>query len=268
MRRAALLLVLAAPLALAACGSGHKAAGPQQMHLDPAAYVRHAAHKTAAATSEHMAMTGTATAVGMKITLRGSGDFDNAKQLGSMHASFSAGGLDGSIDEILSGTDIYLRSPLFTSQLPAGKTWMKLDLQKFGKSQGLDFSALMSQSPTQALQRLEASGTVTRVGTETIDGTATTHFRVENVDLSKIPAGTKIEALTHAKYGPFDVWIGDRDGYVYRETFSVSYSTGGQDGSMSTTMDFSRFGEPVHVTVPPSAKTLDATTAAMGGLGA
>lgn len=260
MRRVALLL-LAAPLALVACGSSKQAV----VHGDPVAYVRHAATKTAGTPSEHMTMTGTISVSGISVTVDGSGDFSNARQTGSFVATFAAAGKSGKINEVLDGTTIYLSSPLFTRGLPSGKKWLKLDLAAFGKAQGINYSSLMSQSPTQALQRLEAAGTVTQVGSETIDGVATTHFRVEHLDISKLPQGAKIEALGHPTYGPIDVWVGNDNGYVYRETLSLSYSVKGQTASMTIRTDLSNFGEAVHVTVPPPDQTVDETGAAING---
>lgn len=269
MRRASLLL-LAGPLVLvlAACGgSGRSASAPQQVQVDPAKYVRHAAVKTAQAPSEHMTMTGKVTASGIGISMSGSGDFSNARHQGTFTAAFSFAGMNGKIDEVLDGTTIYMSSPLFSTGLPAGKKWVKLDLATFGKSQGIDYSALMSRSPTQAFQQLEAAGKVTKVGSATIDGVRTTHFRVEHLDISKLPQGAKLEALAHPAYGPIDVWIDNGNGYVRRETMSFSYTVKGHKATMSMTSDFSKFGEPVRVAVPPANETLDGTKLASKGLG-
>lgn len=263
MRRGLLLLV--APLALVACGGGGKqqVTGPK---LDPVAFVRHAAHSTAAAPSEHVTMNGTTSVAGTTATIKGTGDFRNAKLLGSMHASFSAAGTSGQIDEVLSGTSLYMSSPLFSGLLPSGKTWAKLDFQKALASKGINFSQLLGQTPAQSLKQLAAAGEVTKVGTETIDGVETTHYRA-HIDPSKLPQGAKIEALTHAKYGATDIWIGNSDGYIHRTTEAYSYSASGRSVSTRLTMDFSKFGESVHVTVPPASETYDMTNAAIQGLG-
>jgi hypothetical protein len=263
-----LLILLAAPLALVACGGGSSHnASPPPVKLDPVAYVRHAASHTARAQSEHETLTGTVMAAGHEVTLHGSGDFSNSKGQGSMTATFSAEGMNGSIDEVLDGTTIYMSSPLFSGSLPNGKTWMKLDLAKAYASQGINFSSLMSQSPEQGLKRLQGAGKVTSVGTDTIDGAETTHFRVTHLDVSKIPQGSKIEALIHAKFGATNVWVDKAHGYVRRMSLSASYSYDGHSASMSLTLDLSRFGEPVHVNLPPASKTFDATGAAIQGLG-
>ena len=65
---------------------------------------------------------------------------------------------------------------------------MKLDFSKLGKSAGIDISKAMSGGqlePTDMLSMLEAEGAeVQKVGPATIDGVATTHYRVK-VDLAK-----------------------------------------------------------------------------------
>jgi hypothetical protein len=252
MKKIALLLI-AAPLALAACGGGSNSA----VTGDPVAYVKHAATKTADLTSEHMVMTGTMNAAGQPISIQGSGDFANSPLKGSFAMTVSAMGQNVAMNEVMDGTATYVSSPAFTGRLPAGKTWIKADLAQLGRSTGLNYSSLMSQGPTQLVGQLEAAGSVQNFGTETVDGVETTHYQVTKLDVSKLPQGAKIKALAHPKYGTVDVWIGNDDGYVYRQSMSVSYSAQGQRGSMKMRVDFSKFNEPVTVTVPPASKTVD-----------
>jgi len=257
------LLLLVLPLA--ACGGGKSSAPPS--NLSPIAYVKSAASKTAQAPSEHAKITANATVGGQPLTVSGAGDFDNKTHLGSVHADFSVAGLSGTIDEVLDGTTIYMKSPLFSDGLPKGKTWLKLDLQKALATKGIDFSSLLSQDPAQTLAQLQGSGSVTKVGEETIDGASTTHYRA-TIDPSKLPQFEKIEALTGAKYGPYDVWIGNDDGYVHKMSLSYSVGVKGAKQSVSTTVSFSDFGKSVSVTVPSDSESFDATNASLKGLGA
>lgn len=265
MRKLGLLVVLVLPLA--ACGGGGGGSSQSKaLTLTPLAYVKTSAHKTAQAPSEHLDLQGSASVGSTAVQLNGQGDFDNAKKLGAMHADFSAGGLSGTIDEIVNGTTVYLKSPLFAAALPAGKEWLKLDLQKVGRSKGLDFSALTSQSPEQALAQLEGAGKVTKLGDETIDGAPTTHYRVR-VDVDKVPQGAKIEALTGAKYAPIDIWIGKDDGYVHRMHLAYALAAGGSKQTIAMTMSFSDFGKSVDVTVPSDGQSLDTTGSLLSGVG-
>lgn len=266
MRRVAILLVLA-PLALAACGSGGGSNTSSGAKLSPAAYVVKAAKKSSTAPSEHIKLQAATTVQGQKVDITGSGDFDNTSHQGAMTAQAMVSGINLQIDEILDGTTIYLKSPLFAAALPAGKTWLKLDLEKVGKTKGIDFSALMSQDPNQTFAQLQASGQVTDVGDETLYGEPVTHYRGQ-IDVSKLPQGAKVEAFTKARYGPYNVWIGKNDGYVHQISLSYSYVTPGagrQTATMTTT--FSDFGKTVTVNVPSDADVVDATGKTIQKLG-
>lgn len=259
MRRVGVLLA-AAPLALAACGGGGGSTSSKAVQLTPVAYVHQAAKQSAQASSEHVELK--AAVQGSPLALTGAGDFDNTATRGSMSVHASIQGLDVEIDEVLDGATIYMKSPLLAARLPAGKTWMKLDLEQVGKSQGIDLSQLIGQDPAQSFAQLQASGDVTKVGDETIDGTETTHYR-GRVDPAKLPQGAKIAALANATYGPYDVWIGKDDGYVRRVASTATV----QQQKLTMTMSFSDFGKDVSVDVPVPSDTADATDQAMKGLG-
>jgi len=252
------------PLALVACGGGKSSSSESE--LSPVASVKDAARKTAQTSSEHVAIAGSASVAGNLVTVSGNGDFDNAGKKGSMHVDFSAGGLSGSADEVTSGTTIYLRSPLFAGQLPPGKTWVLIDLEKVGASRGIDLSALGIQDPGRTLAELQGIGGVTKVGDESIGGAYTTHYR-GRVDVSKVARTAKIKALSTAKYGPYDVWVGKDDGYVHRIKFSYALGAPGARQAVGLTMNLSDFGKNVTVTTPSAAATFDGTNASILGLG-
>jgi hypothetical protein len=260
MRKVALLL-LVAPLVLAACGGSSNT----KTNGDSLANVKNAAQKTADVSGVHMEMTGSLGVGPTSATLTGSGDFDNAANQGQTTLKLNISGQDVTIVGVLDGTTIYIQSRLFTPQLPNGKTWIKLDLDRAGASQGINYSSLLSFTPTQALEQLEAAQAAKSVGTDEIDGTETTHYQVTNLDPTQLPKGVK--ALGHPKYGPIDVWIGNKDGYVYRESFSLSFPKSGKTPATSTSMqmDLSKFGEKVNVTVPPENEVFDASAFQNGG---
>jgi hypothetical protein len=192
------------------------------------------------------------------ISLQGSGDFANSPPKGSLALSVSGLGQNLAMQEVLDGTTIYVTSPVLASTLPAGKTWLKADIAHLGKATGINYSSLMWQSPAQMLKQLEGAGSVNSLGTETIDGVETTHYQL-TIDFSKLPQGAKIEAFAHPKYGPIDVWVGNDNGYVSRESLSASFSVQGQSASMTMNVDFSKFNELVAVTIPPASQTVDVT---------
>jgi LppX_LprAFG lipoprotein len=243
------LLPLLAAIALAA-----SACGGDVVSLDP---VAQAADTTSKQQSEHVEFTATGVgADGTRISMSGSGDFQNDPQLGELTLSFASGRGSSSIHEVMKDWTIYMSSPLFSQFLPDGKTWMSLDMKRATKAFGVDITSFSNQSPGQTLEQLKSSGSVARVGRARIAGVVTTHYRAR-VDLSKVPNGEKIMKLTGVRYEPVEVWI-DRGGLVRRVLMSYSAPA---NGGLRMQMEFSRYGEPVYVQVPDDSVTFDATKA-------
>lgn len=235
------LALAAAALPLTACGATSAVGTP----------VAQAATKTAGTGSEHVEYTGSVTVAGQKMQLSGAGDFQNDPQLGSMTMTLNGTGQHAQIDAVMKDSTIWMRSPLFAKALPAGKTWLSIDLKKAGKQFGVNFGQFAQESPTDTLAALEKGGTVTKVGQETIGGERTTHYKAQ-IDPSKFAT------LKGANPVPVDVWIGS-DGLLRRLTESYSTTAGGQSTATSMTMNLSKLGEQVAVQVPGAGETLDMT---------
>ncbi len=133
---------------------------------------------------------------------------------------------------------IYVNMPLLASKLPAGKTWMKLDLAKLASKAGIDASQLGSLNqadPTQFLSYLRASsGAVTTVGSEQIGGEPTTHYRatlqLDRVldrlpDSQRAAARSMLERLGTGSI-PVDVWV-DQQGRLRRMQLSIGGGSAG-----------------------------------------
>jgi hypothetical protein len=162
--------------------------------------------------------------------------------------------------------------------LGGGKTWMKLDLEQaakqLGGSQANGVLGATGQSPAEMLKLLREVGTVTEVGSERIDGAATTHYRAD-VDVAEAleKSGAPADALTALNASgldttvPIDVWIGADDGYVHRIHIRYSADAGNESFSSDVTTTFSDWGSDVSVDVPSDDDTFDATQF-LGALGA
>jgi hypothetical protein len=259
----ALLLV---PLAATACGgSGKKASSTSGQAPTAAAAVRDAVAKTVKAGSEHVVLGADVTASGQNVQLSGSGDFDSAKHVGKLHASLAVGGVQTTLDEVQVGNTIYVGSPLFSSFLPSGKKWLKLDLASAGKTLGIDASALTSQDPGAALAQMGALSGVKEVGAQLVAGTSTTHYR-GRIDVAKLPASSSaLVKSSGASFGAVEVWVGD-DGYVHRLRVPTTAAAGGQTAKTVLTMTLSDFGMSVSASAPPAAQTVDASKASIPGL--
>ena len=207
-----------------------------------------------------MSMTATSSSGGQVVTVTGEGDFRNDPNLGSMTVTASGGLRQITMQAVMDGTTMYMTSDGLRSELPGGKTWLAMDIAKVAKTLGVDMpSSWSSQSPADSLALLRASGsTVTKIGPETVDGLATTHY---TAIVNPERAAKVMKALGESvSYQPVDVWV-DEQGLVRR--MHLAYSTSGSARLPSTTMDstitLSDYGEPVNVTVPPSWTTFDVT---------
>jgi hypothetical protein len=270
MRRLLGVLLACAVLPFAAgCGD---AGDSVKSAVDP---VAQAATNTANAGTVQLSMTGSVSASGIEIPLRSTGAFDLKNKRGHMEVTTSVPGKgDIKIEELLDGLVVYMRSDALTSNLPDGKHWIKLDLQKLGKSEGLDMNSAMStggSDPTQMLSYLNAaSDSIDRIGTQVVRGTQTTHYHVV-VDLLKIastvPAAKQAAVRRTFRHEvelvgthtiPIDVWI-DSQGLVRREHFDISMhpATVTVPVEMEMTIDFFDFGAPVHVVPPPARMVAD-----------
>jgi len=244
-RLAVLLLLLALPFAAAACGGSKKSSTTTTTAAaaTPTDAVKAAAEKTANAGSLKLTLNVAGAAAATKIAVAGGGGFDTTNREGQLHLRFAVSGVSGTMDVVLQGTDLYLRSPLLSLALPSGKTWIKVDLSKQAKAGGLDLSKILAQDPTQALDALQNASSVVQVGQAQSGGVTLTHYR----------ATITKSAATGIGGGTYDVWVGD-DGYIHRVRTVVA-GTGSTAAAVRATSNLSGFGEPVTVTVPPASQT-------------
>src|SRR6476646_2078323 len=184
--------VVLAALALTGCGqaSSTHSAPPGLTPVKNLVLTAAATH-TRHAGSARVVMDVTMSTEQGTITMHGTGQFRlHSPAAGAMHLSMTVptAGTTISMDERILGTTIYMRSPLLTRSIPNARPWLKLDLERLGKQQGIDFAALMNSSnsdPTQVLTYLDAtSPTVVNLGHATVDGVATTHYHAD-IDLSR-----------------------------------------------------------------------------------
>jgi hypothetical protein len=159
---------------------------------------------------------------------------------------------------------VYMRSPLFRSQLPRGKTWVRVDLQKVGEGLGLDFSALVGAS--QALTPLWQGVVSTKsLGREVVAGRPATHYRTV-VDYrraaAKLPGFAKqlaaLERTAGVRLGRVkaEVWVG-RDGRIRRFSTVTPTRIQGVRGTSTQVITYLAYDTPVTVTAPPAAQVFE-----------
>lgn len=287
-RSAAIAAVVAVAAASLVSGCGGGSGTQSALSLDPVAA---AAAKTqnagAARIRFSMAVSGMQ---GKSLQMRGSGAIDGTSsemsfKLGSMvgqmgipspalkklaHSSLKAISLVENGDYVM-----YMHLGFLSSQIPGGKPWIKLALSKLGKQAGLDLGSMLSGGqfePTDLLALLRAEGAkVHKVGAATIDGAATTHYRV-TVDLAKALRSKGLASpmlkgiAAHMKSVSDDVWIG-KDGLVRRIRAAYSMPTLPSSPRMAMTMNLYDYGAHVTIAAPPSSEVFDATQLAQAGIG-
>ncbi len=258
MRRLAAAGAIA--LLVAACGGGGTSAS--------AALVRDAPKKTTdAGTSRwEVVIERPSDQAGM---VKEAGEADYRSHSGHMLIDLSQFGLPGPpLDAYFDNAVVYEKFPQIPGALPPGKSWVKVDLADRG-APGLGQTQVAD--PSQPLDYLRgASDHITRVGTEDVRGTQTTHYKTV-VDLKKaaalspnarkgIEAGVK---LTGSATQPVDVWL-DAQGRVRRMKYTVDLSqsktattTPTQGGSATYTLELFDFGVPVQTQVPPADQVVD-----------
>ena len=279
MRARLLPLLLALAIPLSACGA-EDAAQEARDAIDP---VAQAATKTAKAGGIQMRFLGSVDGVGLpdQIPIRGSGVVDSAARKGRLSFRMELpGGLgDTKVEQIIDGLVIYMKMDQLSRLIPGGKEWLKIDLAKAAKSQGLNLEQLMqlgsgSTDPAAVLDYLKGAGSAKRVGNEKVNGVQTTRYDVQ-VDLRKASkeAGSKqvtrsVEQLikmTGTSKIPVQVWIGE-DGLVRRERLDFKLRQQGQAGRVAMTIDFLKFGVEVKAGAPPASQTTDLTELLQRGL--
>ena len=208
------------------------------------------------------------------ITVAGEADFQAHR--GHMLIDLSQLGLPGPpVDAVFDNATVYEKFPqALGAALPPGKSWVKVDLATAGKSVGVGAGGIgqaQAGDPSQTLDYLRGvSDHVTRVGTEDVRGTQTTHYRAV-ADLEKAAersptAREQIKAsikLLGSSTQPLDVWI-DAQGRVRRMKYAVDLSkskaaasTPRVSGLATFTLDLFDFGVPVQATVPPADQVTD-----------
>jgi hypothetical protein len=266
---------------LALCAAGLVGCGGDALSFDP---VANAASKTVGSQSERISFTATMNVDGVGgMAFSGAGVFDGRTRTGALNMRFTLpaaaqaqlGITDPSMQMIMDGGHglvMYMRSPLFRT-LPSDK-WVKLDMEKLAKKEGLDLSSVLDAGqadPSQSLNMLMASTDAHPVGYDRVRGVFTTHYTL-NVDLDRLAKGNSdlrktfdaLRKLTGVQSYPAEAWIDSQD-RVRRMKVDISFNppTGGAF-TMSMTEDFYAFGIKVNVQPPSSSDVVDAS-ALLGG---
>jgi hypothetical protein len=252
---------------LAGCGGGGSTAATDK--LTPVAAVQRAAEKASAESAKYtMEMTGPGINVRGTGAYRGGSDpvatmaFDNVSAMGM---SFGKG-----VEYRMVGKAMYVKLGADWIEVPVDAKGAKVDLGPMDSSAFTD--------PVGALKKMLDTSDVTEVGTETIDGARTTHYRArtemdgafgkQDRKGSNSELGAELEKALQKQLGAIlgggtasaDVWIDD----AYRARRFVLDIP--MLGGMKLTVNISDYGKPVNVEAPADAKSFDDKNLSLDGL--
>lgn len=283
-----LILVLSAAAAVATAVSG---CGASSVSSGDAVAKAAAATTSTRGARVAMTMTMSSSALPRPVHMTANGVMNEAARQARIDADLSdianaarGSGLNASqlrMTEILNGTVIYMHMPLLDGKLPGKKKWLKVDIAKTSKALGIDFGQLTqsSQDPGQQVAYLRTVSDAKKVGTDTIRGVKTTHYRgVAKVDRypELLPKGQRAAAraavqrvikLTGTSSMPIEAWI-DSGNRIRRMKLTMNMKLPQVAQSMRVDLqeDLFAFGTPVNATPPPSDQVYDATGAASKAL--
>lgn len=187
-------------------------------------------------------------------------------------------GADGqNISEVLVGSTIYLQYSAL-SAMTDGKPWAKIDLTKAGGAVG-SLSTILGQAknydPTTQLSALLATGDITEVGQETVDGQQTTHYAGTLTAAQVLAVSAGQAHLTAAqvallqnefktagiKSETVDVWVG-----ADKLPVEIKIQQQASTTSMQMDLHLSDWGAKVNIGAPPADQVFD-LTGKLGSLG-
>jgi hypothetical protein len=289
LRRGAVALAGVLALGLAACGDdgGSGTASPSvgasqgsESGVSPLKAVELAAQtsqqKSTAAFTMDMDMTMGAQQLPMKAT----GQIDGAKNALKLDISMSIPGQGAmKLKEVVVGKTIYMSGIPGT---PASQ-WVKLSLEELGAAAGgVNPSLGSGTDPTDQLALLnQVSDDVKQVGKETVNGVETTKYS-GTIDLDKAAAASGADAKQLAEVRkqykqlglskiPFSLYV-DGENLPARMEMSMNgkVTSAGKTETMkmTSTMNFTNWGDPVTITAPKKAVSFEELLQGLGaGLG-
>ncbi len=262
------VVALSAAAVIAGCG------GSGSSQVDP---VVRAADVTSQLPGYRIAATATvSTPASGPLQLRMSGLFDRTNRSGTMTAQETVAGHQFQFTEVFSGLTFYMRAaglPQLT-RLTGGKQWLKFDMSRMLGAMGLG-SLPTGTDPSQFVDFLRAvSSSTTKVGSETVRGVSTTHYRAV-VDLNRYPklvsssqraaaarSVTTLESALGAHTLPMDAWI-DGNSLVRRLGLSFTECVAQQRVQFGMDMDIYDYGSQAQPQMPSATNTFDITPAAV-----
>ncbi|MFE7854351.1 DUF1396 domain-containing protein [Streptomyces sp. NPDC057403] len=266
VRRGATGAGLVALLLAAGAVGCQKSGSEQSPAMTPAAAVAKAAKNTQDITSMHYRMAGKVPGEGR---ISGEAAMSMKPMAMSMKMTAQDQSTDGPVEIRVVGKAMYVGGAGMAKEMD-GKSWIKFDMSALGADKQMNTQQLgagqADQNPAADSTFLTGSKDVKKVGTETVDGVKTTHYR-GTVTVDAIKASLKGESKTvreqrekaldqYTKMGvdalTMDMWV---DGQDHTKQFRMRGDA--DKGPLDLTITFLDFNKPVKVAAPPVKDTAD-----------
>ncbi|MCL6667668.1 MULTISPECIES: LppX_LprAFG lipoprotein [Streptomyces] len=266
VRRGATGAGLVALLLAAGAVGCQKGGSGQSPAMTPAAAVAKAAKNTQDITSMHYRMAGKVPGEGR---ISGEAAMSMKPPAMSMKMTAQDQSTDGPVEIRVVGKAMYVGGAGMAKEMD-GKSWIKFDMSALGADKQMNTQQLgagqADQNPAADSTFLTGSKDVKKVGTETVDGVKTTHYR-GTVTVDAIKASLKGESKTvrekrekaldqYTKMGvdalTMDMWV---DGQDHTKQFRMRGDA--DKGPLDLTITFLDFNKPVKVAAPPAKDTAD-----------
>jgi LppX_LprAFG lipoprotein len=254
-------LSVAALIVLAACSSGGGLASAPSAPLGPRQALLAAASHAQQVTSASETLT-VRDSGAQNTTTTGAIQFQRKPALqASETLNTTVSGKNTQIKVILTGTAIYLHEAALAGQL--GKPWLKLNLSALNGTALASISQLVhglqGNDFADQTQLLAVAKNVHVVGTQTIDGVATTEYagsvRAAQA-LKALPASFRkamapeLQVLGNGTIS-FHVWI---DGQHHMCKITDVETVNGE--TINTTVNITAINQPVQIALPPASQTV------------
>ncbi|MEU3898181.1 LppX_LprAFG lipoprotein [Streptomyces sp. NPDC045251] len=254
-------------LAAGAVGCSKEDEAGQSPEMTPAAAVAEAAKKTEEIDSFSYRMTGKAPEEG-RVEAEAQMQIEPTLAM-SMKMTALDQGADAKAEIRIVDKAMYIGGGAAAAKEMDGKSWMKFDLAAMGAGDELNQLGGASQAdknPATESTFLTGAKDVEKVGTETVDGVETTHYKgtVSLADLEKSLADEdkatrekrQKSIEQYEKMGidklTMDMWVDGDD-----QTKQFRMRGDADKGPLDMTITFLGINEPVKVTAPPAKDTVD-----------
>lgn len=270
-------LVLA--ITVSGCGAAGapvaQQAAQQAAELAPEALLKLVGEKTSAAKSAKVDTTATigASSASMKGDLDWQnglkGELTGKADSGPMKQAFSTMGGDGTFTARYLSDAFYVNMGEGMAAKLQGRHWLRYGYDDLAKLMGPAGDSMKNQfknaDPVAAVRGLIASGKVTKVGTDTVNGTKTTKFTGDlSLDDLTTAAGKngltpdQVDALKQQfttagiSTDHIEVWV-NADNLLVKKSEDIQ----SKNGAINSTAVYSDYGTPVSVDAPEAADTFD-----------